>query len=638
MTSTAAAAPGTGTLNPDANDFGNVRVGNTSAPITVTVTHTGGDGDNLNITNISATGGGGQFNVGTGCDGASLPQGGSCSFGVTFQPTGPGPASVDLSLISNGGSNTVTLNGTGVQGQLTMTPTTRDFGDQKVGTVSGTETFAVQNTGSADITGINVQMTGSGSFQKSNDDCSGTLDQNETCHFDVRFAPDALGGVSGTATVSGDPVGNGNVQPASATLSGTGARGVGSFTPLDGLAFVTDKGDPSAEQTLHLNNTGPVPLVVDLVQIVGSEQFERTDQAAGGRCENGVSVPAGGDCTIGLRFVPVGTTGANASVSVSHDGSPAESTSSISGVVRVPGIGLPLDMTFEPLQDGRLGPAHVITMRATDGALRIEGSRLAGTNSRSFIKTVDNCAGARLSPNDSCDIVVRFSPRGHGAKTARLIVRSNAGPGNDLVDAAVSLSGQALIPPRAANLNAAAGCHRIHLTWNKPEAFRYKTARIVRNRFHVPRGPYDGTIVPHGSGVADDSPLTQLATFNYAVYGVYTAWNGPRKIYSPRAIRVVRTGRVCQPLNGGTIRDLTPKVDWTPFGSRSRYAIRVVRDSTTILGRYPKQTSFQFSSSWSWDGQRRSLQRGADYYVYVYAYTKGFPNGRWIGQTHFRIR
>ena len=77
---------------------------------------------------------------------------------------------------------------------------------------------------------------------------------------------------------------------------------------------------------------------------------------------------------------------------------------------------------------------------------------------------------------------------------------------------------------------------------------------------------------------------------------------------------------------------------WLSRRRRSRYAIRVVRDSTTILGRYPKQTSFQFSSSWSWDGQRRSLQRGADYYVYVYAYTKGFPNGRWIGQTHFRIR
>jgi hypothetical protein len=106
---------------------------------------------------------------------------------------------------------------------LSVTPTSLSFGNQADGTTSTAQTLTLQNTGTANATGIIVAFTGPFSratvAQGGAGTCTATLAATSTCTINVVFSPTAPPApASGTATitasvaVSGSPVG----------LSGTG--------------------------------------------------------------------------------------------------------------------------------------------------------------------------------------------------------------------------------------------------------------------------------------------------------------------------------------------------------------------------------------------------------------------------------
>jgi len=238
-----------------------------------------------------------------------------------------------------------------------------------------------------------------------------------------------------------------------------------------------------------------------------------------------------------------------------------------------------------------------------------------------------------VQPGNTCTVNVRFAPRKAEPRGADLVVANDAG-----ADLHVSLTGTGVPPTDVGGFRTAAGCTDVALRWVRPNDPKLRGVRVIRNRTRMPRGPGDGTVVKHGpNGGIDDDPRT-FRTYNYAVFAAYSSWDGQRIVYSEGVRARVRTQRVCKPRNGAEIRDLTPNVDWVPAPRARGYAFILQRSGNTILVRYPRRSEATIPKQWRYGGSTRSLQRGATYSFYVYAYTAKRPSGFLIGQTTWKNR
>src|SRR5260370_26974362 len=93
----------------------------------------------------------------------TLSPGQSTSFSATFSPTTAGSASGSVSISSSapGSPLTLALSGTGVQPQLSATPSSAAFGSVITGN-SASQTITLKNTGTASTTISQATVTGTG--------------------------------------------------------------------------------------------------------------------------------------------------------------------------------------------------------------------------------------------------------------------------------------------------------------------------------------------------------------------------------------------------------------------------------------------------------------------------------------------
>ena len=200
------------TANPTSLTFGSQTVGTTSAPQSVTLTNNGSN--SVTITSISASG---DFSQGNNC-GSSLSGNSSCTIDVTFSPTSSGTRTGTLTVTDSAGTQTVSLTGTGTGvGNVTLTPSSVNFGNQGVGTTSSAHPVTLSNGGTSALTGISIAITGvnAGDFGQTNN-CGTTLGGSASCTINVKFTPSGYGTRTATLTVS-DSAGT-----QSSSLTGTG--------------------------------------------------------------------------------------------------------------------------------------------------------------------------------------------------------------------------------------------------------------------------------------------------------------------------------------------------------------------------------------------------------------------------------
>lgn len=104
------------TLSPASLDFGQVAIGGTSATQTVTLTNT--STQTIQVRTLDPRFGGAnaaQFQIKfSGCNAQEVAPGGTCTYTVTFRPTGTaGVRNATLEIVTGAGtSNTITLTGT----------------------------------------------------------------------------------------------------------------------------------------------------------------------------------------------------------------------------------------------------------------------------------------------------------------------------------------------------------------------------------------------------------------------------------------------------------------------------------------------------------------------------------------------
>jgi hypothetical protein len=216
---------------------------------------------------------------------------------------------------------------------------------------------------------------------------------------------------------------------------------------------------------------------------------------------------------------------------------------------------------------------------------------------------------------------------------ATLVVANDTGP-----DLSVGLGGNGLAPADARNLHGATSCTSARLTWRPPNATGFSHMVLVRNSKRYPRNPGDGASVKHRAGLANDRAPRQFHTYRYKLFAIYRSYNHSHR-YRSTGLRIrVHLGRICQPRDGGSISDLTPKVDWTTYTGSKSYAFILQRGSSTLLVRYPRKSFYQFARTWTYRHARHSLARGATYHFYLYAYTRRHRTGLIIGHTTWTER
>ena len=247
--------------SPTSVNFGNVKLGSTSGK-TITVKNTGTSDlviSNINITGSNAS----EFSQTNDC--TTIPAGGSCTITGTFNPTLPfGKKSATLSIPSNDPKKptvNVKISGNAPPPKISVSPTSVNFGNVKLGSTSG-KTITVKNTGTSDLVISNISITGSNAseFSQTND-CT-TIAAGGSCTITGTFAPTSTGSKSATMSISSnDP----KKPTVNVRLLGSGsnagiATAAGIWTSsMSGTTFHgdTDSTEQTTYFTMKITQSGP---------------------------------------------------------------------------------------------------------------------------------------------------------------------------------------------------------------------------------------------------------------------------------------------------------------------------------------------------------------------------------------------
>ncbi len=210
------------TVSPSSLSFGSVHVG-PGSPATqqfVTITNSGTAALHISANTLA---GNAAFTIGTSCAAATVAPGASCKVGIYASPDTIGARSGTLQIADDapGSPQTVALSVTGLSGQLTLTPTSFNFGSVKVGKQSSKLNLKVQNTGNAGMTISTVVITGpnASSFVIESTSCANKqLSAGASCSVNVYMKPTVTSPLSASVTFTDN--GLGGTQ--AVALTGTG--------------------------------------------------------------------------------------------------------------------------------------------------------------------------------------------------------------------------------------------------------------------------------------------------------------------------------------------------------------------------------------------------------------------------------
>lgn len=320
-TSTVLSLSGAGTtdgqlaVTPASVSFGNVTVGSTQSQ-TVTVTNSGGASATISQTAVTGSG----LSVSGHTLPLTLTPGQSSPFQVTFAPASAGAVAGSFTIVSTAvdPSLTTAVTGTGVPaGALSISPTSIAFGSVLVGS-SQSQTETLKNSGGSAVHISNDSITGAG-FAVSGITVPTTLNAGQTLTFQMIFAPQSSGAVTGGLTITAD----GSVPSLSVPLSGTGGTpGQLSVTPAT-LTFgnVTVGATQSQGGTLTANGAA----VTVSTAVSSNQEFVLT----------GLSLPlnlsAGQSAPFTLAFKPQASGAASATVTFASNATNSPGTESVTG-------------------------------------------------------------------------------------------------------------------------------------------------------------------------------------------------------------------------------------------------------------------------------------------------------------------
>ncbi len=302
--------------SPTSAAFGNVAVGANSNQ-SVVLKNT----DTSSITISQATASGAGFSL----SGLSLPltlnAGSSATFTATFAPTAAGPASGSIQITSNASnpSLAISLSGTGIQPQISATPSSVSFGSVATGTTSS-QTIRLSNPGSANLTISQASVSGSG-FSVTGLSVPIAITPGTSMTFNAGFAPNSTGSATGSITLTS----NAPNSPMTISLSGTGAAATLTLTATPpNLTFGNVLVGNTSSLNVSLTNTGNSSVTISQVTASGA------GYSASGVVPNMTLTP-GQSATLTVSLTPTSTGSATGSVTVTSNASNSPTTITLTG-------------------------------------------------------------------------------------------------------------------------------------------------------------------------------------------------------------------------------------------------------------------------------------------------------------------
>ncbi len=295
-------------VSPSPYVFGDAIVGGIAQGHSFTVTSNGST--NLSVGSISITGADpGDFSFGFNNCSTVTPTA-TCSFLVIFHPEPADHAlrSATLTVNSNAAASptSIAISGTALVGDGSLTPTTVDFGEMRLGQTTASKTITFKATGTAPVAVDEVGLNGpeAGNFSRVSNGCnSTTIPAGDTCQVVVNFTPSLVGELHGELKFATDA---GNFY---AQLSGNGINPVGSLTPANHDFGSVTLGDTSATQTFTIQSTGDTPLEMSSGAITGDPGFVVEDPSG---CTGSTLAPTQ-SCSFTVAFKPTGDAGSRSS-------------------------------------------------------------------------------------------------------------------------------------------------------------------------------------------------------------------------------------------------------------------------------------------------------------------------------------
>ncbi len=404
--------------------FGNAMVGSTMSQ-TMTLTNSGTG--NVTISQAAITGAGFSF---TGCSGTvTVAAGQSMPLSVNFAPTSAGSATGSLNIVSNASNSpaAISLSGTGIQPQISVTPASASFGNVMVG-ASGSQSFTIKNTGTATLSVTQATLAGTG-FSLSGLTLPLSVASGASSTFSLGFAPASASSFSGSLTL----VSNAPSSPLVVSLAGTGVTQTLqlSVTPSS-LSFGSIATGTSTTKTVTLTNTGNTG--VSISQIT---------EAGAGFTAAGLSLPltlaAGASTSFTVTFDPATVGSLSGSVTVTSTASNSPATIALTGTGVQPQISVvPSSVSFSNVTVGATNTQSVTIQNTGTANLSVTQATLAGTG---FTLT-GLAVPLSVAPGTSFAFSIGFTPASASSFTGTLTLVSNA-PTSPLV---VALAGSGVSP------------------------------------------------------------------------------------------------------------------------------------------------------------------------------------------------
>jgi len=303
--------------NPATEDFGTVTVGS-KPTLTQTLQNTGSTSITVTQVGISGTG----FSFGGISAPLTLLAGQSANFKVYFAPQAAGPASGNLTVLSDASNSTATiaLSGTGATtvGQIGANPASIAVGNVAVGS-SGTATCTLTASG-ASVT-VTAASTNNSVFSVSGLSLPTMIAAGQSTTFSVSFVPKSTGAVTGNLTITSN-ASDGNLT---VPLTGTGTAQAGgqltvSPAPLAlGTVVVGTSGTASGSLTASGAS----------VTITAASTNNSAFTISG--LSLPVTIPAGQSTTFSATFSPKATGAASATLTFTSNAQPTTTNEILTG-------------------------------------------------------------------------------------------------------------------------------------------------------------------------------------------------------------------------------------------------------------------------------------------------------------------
>jgi len=316
LSGTGTAATSTMSLSPASLNFGNVNAGSSSTQ-SLQLLNTGNS--NVTVTQVAASG------AGISLSGLAVPvtlaPSQSVALNVKFAPTTSGATSGSVTVTNSDGTNAVAaVTGTQVQPGLSLTPTSASFGSVVTGSTNS-QTVQIRNSGTSSLTVSQATVTGAG-FTLSGLALPLTLTPGQSGNFNVQYAPQSAGSVSGGVSI----VSNAPNSPATVALSATGVLASHTISANPGsLSFGSVTDGSSASQGFTVTNTGNSNVAISGITATGTGYSLLSGAGA-------VTLSPNQSTSVSVQFAPSAAGSANGSVNILSDATAASVALSGTGV------------------------------------------------------------------------------------------------------------------------------------------------------------------------------------------------------------------------------------------------------------------------------------------------------------------